>query len=91
MGERRSALGGRSDPFHFMMSSEYDRRAAIIVCTRNGRTTVEISDFTGIPLPTVYAVVRWFNEAEQEEGEGTPARKKHDCSSQRKRSEDFVS
>lgn len=91
MGERRSALGGRSDPFHVMMSSEYDRRAAIIVCARNGRTPVEISDFTDIPLPTVYAVVRRFNEAEKEEGEGTPARKKHDCSFQRKRSEDFVS
>lgn len=73
------------------MSSEYDRRATIIVCTRNGRTPVEISDFTGIPLPTVYAVVKRFKEAEQEEGAGTPARKKHDRSSQKKRDDDFVS
>ena len=59
------------------MSSEYDRRAAIIVCTRNGRTPVEILEFTGIPLPTVYDVVKRFREAE---GEGTPSRKRHDRS-----------
>ena len=73
------------------MSSEYDRRATIIVCTRNGRTPVEISDFTGIPLPTVYAVVKRFKDSEEEDGAGTPARKKHDRSSQKKRDEDFVS
>ena len=69
------------------MSSEYDRRIAIIVCTRDARTPVEISEFTGIPLPTVYAVVKRFREAE---GEGTPSRKRHDCSP-KTRDEQFVS
>ena len=68
------------------MLSEYDRRAAIIVCTRNGRTPVEISEFTGIPVPTVYAVVKRFREAE---GEGK-SRKRHDCSP-KTRDEQFVS
>ena len=54
------------------MSSEYDRRGTIIVCARNWHTPVEIADFTGIPLPTVYAVVKRFKEAEQEDVAGTP-------------------
>ena len=61
------------------MSSDYDRHTAIIVCTRNGHTPVEISDFLGIPLAKVCAVVRRFNEAEQEEGEGTKSQKMHNC------------
>ena len=77
-GERRSAVGRRSEPFHFMMSSEYDHRDTIIVRTRNGRTPVEIAHFTGIPLPTAYAFVKRFKEAEREEGAGTSAKKKHD-------------
>ena len=84
-GERSSAVGRRSEPFHFMMSSEYDRRDTIIVCTRNGSTPAEIADFTGIPLPTAYAVVKRFKEVEWEEGAGTLARKKHESFFSRRR------
>ena len=68
-----------------MMSSEYDGCGKIIVCTRQWTHPCgKIPDFTGIPFSTVYVIVKRFKETEQEEGAGTPARKKHDRSFQKK-------
>ncbi len=60
------------------MSSEFERRAAIIVALRAGHTPPEIADFLKLPKSTVGDVARRFFAAEEsEEGSGCPERKKH--------------
>jgi len=59
------------------MSSEYDLRAAIIVCLRAGCTPKEITEFTKLPKSTVYEVAKAFKNSD---GSGTPARKTHNRS-----------
>ena len=49
----------------------------LLLCTRNKRKPVDISNLTNIYLPTVYVVVKRFKEAGQEEGAETPTIKKH--------------
>ena len=73
------------------MTSEYDRRAAIIVALRAGRSRSEIADFLKLPTSTVYAVANRFFSAEATEGgSGDAERKPHDRSLSRRRSQDFI-
>jgi len=69
------------------MSSEYDRRAAIIVCFRAGRMPKEIIEFTKLPKSTVYEVAKAFKDSD---GSGTPARKTHDRSECKKCTSEFL-
>ena len=70
--------------------AEQERRAAILVCLRNGRAPAAIADFTGIPRATVYLVATAFQAAEDEEGSASSHRKVQDRSVCRKRSKDFI-
>ncbi|QQP57313.1 Uncharacterized protein FKW44_002246 [Caligus rogercresseyi] len=60
------------------MSSELERRTAIIVALRCGRAPKEIIDFFKFPKATVYSIAKSFKESEDiEEGFLTPERKTH--------------
>ena len=73
------------------MSNEEERRAAIIVALRVGRTPVEITDFLKMPKATVYRIARDFKATEGEEkGLVTSARKTHNRSESRKRNATFI-
>ena len=73
------------------MTSEYDRRAAIIVALRAGRSRSEIAEFLKLSTSTVYAVAnRYFSSEADEAGSGDATRKTHDRSMSRRRSQDFV-
>lgn len=73
------------------MTTEYDRRAAIIVALRAGRTRSEIADFLRLPTSTVHDVAsRFFTAEEAQAGSGDAARKTHDRSMSRKRSQNFI-
>ncbi|QQP35870.1 Transposable element tcb2 transposase [Caligus rogercresseyi] len=73
------------------MSSELERRTAIIVALRCGRAPKEIIDFFKFPKATVYSIAKSFKESEDiEEGFLTPERKTPDRSQVRKRSADFI-
>ncbi|QQP53749.1 Uncharacterized protein FKW44_006339 [Caligus rogercresseyi] len=73
------------------MSSELERRTAIIVALRCGRSPKEIIDFFKFPKATVYSIAKSFKESEDiEEGFLTPERKTPDRSQVRKRSADFI-
>lgn len=74
-----------------MISSEYDRRAAVIVALRAGRAPAEIIDFLKLPKSTVYAVARRFFKAEaKEEDSAAPARCPQDRSRVKKRNHEFL-
>ncbi|QQP31415.1 Uncharacterized protein FKW44_025018 [Caligus rogercresseyi] len=63
------------------MSSELERRTAIIVALRCGRAPKEIIDFFKFPKATVYSIAKSFKESEDiEEGFLTPERKTPDRS-----------
>ncbi|QQP54334.1 Uncharacterized protein FKW44_007139 [Caligus rogercresseyi] len=73
------------------MSSELERRTAIIVVLRCGRAPKEIIDLFKFPKATVYSIAKSFKESEDiEEGFLTPKRKTPDRSQVRKRSVDFI-
>ncbi|QQP36878.1 Transposable element tcb2 transposase [Caligus rogercresseyi] len=73
------------------MSSELERRTAIIVALRCGCAPKEIIDFFKFPKATVYSIVKSFKELEDiEEGFLTPERTTPDRSQVRKRSADFI-
>ncbi|QQP37686.1 Uncharacterized protein FKW44_018055 [Caligus rogercresseyi] len=73
------------------MSSELERRMAIIVALRCSRAPKEIIDFFKFPKATVYSIAKSFKESEDiEEGFLTPERKTPDRSQVRKRSADFI-
>ncbi|QQP32290.1 Uncharacterized protein FKW44_024543 [Caligus rogercresseyi] len=58
------------------MSSELERRTAIIVALRCGRAPKEIIDFFKFPKATVYSIAKSFKESEDiEEGFLTPERR----------------
>ena len=64
--------------FAIKISDEYQRRAAITVCLRAGRSPADIVAFTKLPRATVYRVAAQYRSAEDsEEGSGTLARKAH--------------
>ena len=72
------------------MSDEYQRRSAIIVCLRAGRSPGDIAAFTKLPRATVYRIASQFRSAEEaEEDSGTPARKTH-SRDRTARSEDMI-
>ena len=71
------------------MSSEYDKRAAIVVALRAGRSTREISEFLGLPKDLVHRTKRSYDASENPE-EFCPSRKKHARRSDAKRDEEFV-
>ncbi|QQP42134.1 Transposable element tcb1 transposase [Caligus rogercresseyi] len=63
------------------MSSELERRTAIIVALRCGRAPKEIINFFKFPKVTVYSIAKSFRESEDiEEGFLTPERKTPDQS-----------
>ncbi|QQP53811.1 Uncharacterized protein FKW44_006424 [Caligus rogercresseyi] len=66
------------------MSSELERRTAIIVAIRCGRAPKEIIDFFKFPKATVYSIAKSFKESEDiEEGFLTPERLQKDPKSGR--------
>lgn len=71
------------------MPSEYDKRAAIVVALRAGRSTREISEFLGLPKDLVHRTKRSYDASENLE-EFCPSRKKHARRSDAKRDEEFV-
>ncbi|QQP41664.1 Uncharacterized protein FKW44_016108, partial [Caligus rogercresseyi] len=68
------------------MSSEQDRRAAILDALRAGRAPKEIIEFLKLPKTTVYRVAQEFNESN---GNATPLRKTQDRSRSKKRTLEF--
>ena len=73
------------------MSSELERRTAIIVALRCGRTPKEIVEFFHFPKSTVYDIAKTFKESGEAGGESlTPQRKTQDRSEVRKRNKDFL-
>lgn len=73
------------------MSSEYDRRAAIIIALQAECMPAEIIDFLKLTKTTVYRVANFFHTTEGlEEGSATPDRKVQDRSGVRKKSLHFL-
>lgn len=69
------------------MTSEYDRRAAIVIAIRAGCSRSAIAEFLKLPLPQC---LKSRTAAEEDEaGSGDATRKLHDRSMSRKRSLDF--
>ena len=71
------------------MSSEYDKRAAIVVAHRAGRSAGEISEFLSLPKDLVHRTKRRYDASENPE-EFCPSRKMHTRRSDAKRDEEFV-
>ncbi|QQP40229.1 Uncharacterized protein FKW44_014210 [Caligus rogercresseyi] len=73
------------------MSSELERRTAIIVALRCGREPKEIIDFFKFPKATVYSIAKSLKESEDiEEGFLPPEERLQTGSQVRKRSANFI-
>ena len=72
------------------MTSEYDRRAAIIVALRALGSRSEIAEFLKLPSSTVYDVADRFSAEAAEAGSGDTTRKSHDRCRSKRRSQDFI-
>jgi inhibitor of nuclear factor kappa-B kinase subunit alpha len=72
------------------MSSEYDKRAAILVSLRAGRNPPEIADFLKLPRSLIYRVKSDYDAASENQEEYSASRKEHSRRSDCKRSAEFV-
>ncbi|QQP31623.1 Uncharacterized protein FKW44_025281 [Caligus rogercresseyi] len=72
------------------MSSELDRRTAIIVSLRCGRAPKEMIDFFKFPKATVYSIAKSFKGLRTSRKDPNTGKKDPDRSQVRKRSAHFI-